>query len=139
MRIKYLLFISVILFSCKQSASIKYSNELKIIGELRKKHKTDNEVDPTCDNWEISKDEIENIFLKMKLHNNKDISHLKLCYYLNCHYYESFAMYKNEKYTITIYPASYITLKNKHKILYFILESESDEFIEACDCCEDRG
>ena len=148
-----IVFISLFFISCKENkkpkdtfTSIEQENKnynLKVLGELKKKYlesySNEDYIASGCSEWEITKNQVEKVFLKMEKHNNNEIPYIKICYFLPCHYYEGEVLYNNKKYHIKISAASYIILTNEkeEEPIVFILKEENDNFLIACDCCKD--
>lgn len=88
-----------------------------------------------CPAWELAPESIFNILDEMEEVDRT--SCYSLCYQLGC-WYESEATDGTKNYLLSIYAGAYLTLSNESETRYFILRDTRDEFLAACDCCDDE-
>ncbi len=109
---------------------------LKLSGELEKGYNYNvekNKVIRLCESWTFNKKSLKEILRKMRKVDAYEW--YTLCYDYPC-WYSGIVLNSQNKYEISVYAGGYIILSNKNETLHFILEKESDLFIEVCDCCE---
>lgn len=94
-----------------------------------------NNEEKTCNEWKLTREDFTNILQDLKLVEGVEWG--ALCYNLPC-YYQAEICNKNEKYTMEINAGSYVILRNKNEVLYFISRKKLPYFLLECNCCEDE-
>lgn len=120
----------------QDSVRIGYEN-YKLIGYLTKVNCSHENIGGNleeCLNWTFKEEALSNLLTKMK--RVEAIEAYSRCYDYSC-WYEGKVTDGIELYEIVIYGGGEITLNTNNKIIHFIMEDESNLFIEICNCCED--
>ena len=106
--------------------------DMQFNGNLNKIEKDINS-DITCEQWQLSRSDLENILLDME--QVESVEWGALCYTYSC-YYEGLVSNKEGDYKIVINAASHVTISSENSTSYFIAKAALPYFLQSCDCCE---